>query len=121
MPAGEHSCEEVHQAPVVYTKSGGQILDPDTSAPLTWANGVISIPATGSVDVLENFGTLTRVAEDKIRNFLYYEKPYSLGTARNHTRQAGHWFDMEVFDSSQLNLLECDTQANGEYQVAMLR
>ena len=117
MPAGEHSWVGGTPSPVLYTKSGGQILDPDTSNPLTWENGVsVSIPATGSVDVLDTFGTVTREAEDKIRNFFYYEKPYSLGTERNYTRPAGHWFDMEVFDSSQLSLLECETQANGEYQ-----
>ena len=117
MPAGEHSWIGGTPNPVLYTVSGGQLTDPDTSNPVTWANGVsVTIPSTGSVDVLENFGTVTREVEDKIRNFSYYEKPYSLGTERNYTRQAGHWFDMEVFDSSQLSLLECDTQADLEYQ-----
>ncbi len=102
---------------VTYTVNSGSILD--SSAALTWANGVsISIPSTSSVDVLTKISSATRELEDTIRNFNYYEKPYSLGTTNNYTRRAGHWFDMEVFENTTLNLnaVECDKRDDGEYQ-----
>ena len=102
---------------VTYTVNSGSILDSSTA--LTWANGVsISIPSTSSVDVLTKISSATRELEDTIRNFNYYEKPYSLGTTNNYTRRAGHWFDMEVFENTTLNLnaVECDKRDDGEYQ-----
>jgi hypothetical protein len=102
---------------VTYTVNSGSILDSSTA--LTWADGVsISIPSTSSVDVLTKISSATRELEDTIRNFNYYEKPYSLGTTNNYTRRAGHWFDMEVFENTTLNLnaVECDKRDDGEYQ-----
>ena len=102
---------------VTYTVNSGSILDSSTA--LTWTNGVsISIPSTSSVDVLTKISTASRQLEDTIRNFNYYEKPYSLGTTNNYTRRAGHWFDMEVFENTTLNLnaVECDKRDDGEYQ-----
>jgi len=102
---------------VTYTVNSGSILDSSTA--LTWANGVsISIPSSSSVDVLTSVSTASRELEDTIRNFHYYEKPYSLGTTNNYLRRAGHWFDMEVFENTTLNLnaVECGKRDDGEYQ-----
>ena len=103
---------------VTYTVNSGSILDGSTA--LTWDNGVsISIPSSSSVDVLSTISTASRELEDTIRNFHYYAKPYSLGTTNNYLRRAGHWFDMEVFENTTLNLnaVECDTRDDGqEYQ-----
>lgn len=96
---------------VTYSVSSGQLLDSSTA--LTWkadAETSYTVPSSGSLNVADKITALTRENQEKIRDFRYYEKPYSLGTTYNYARNAGHWFDMELIANTSTNktAIECE-------------